>query len=334
MPFDSGIRPYAKIIAEDSRSLLRFFVPWHPLEDKIPTNLFIETTNICNADCIFCAYRYQKSFRIEKGIMSKAVFEKAIKEFCKMGGKTIALSALLGDPLMDHNLIDRIRYAKDAACCVWFYTNGIQLGKIDVESLVASGIDDIYISTSPFDPEIHERIFRSGKYEFLLSGMKKLLRFRNSINSKLRIWLLFRSDIPWIEVIELPDYRNEILPLLREEEKKTVYGQIKCFDSWCGQIKQSNLTGIMQLAYSPFLKFRPCLWTFLLTILWDGKVRACPCRFMGDEAREGDDLYIGDLNRESLQSIWQGTKLRMLRRRFEKRDLPRPCHNCSMYRCC
>ena len=334
IPFDSRIRPYAKIIAEDSRSLLRFFVPWHPLENKIPANLFMETTNICNADCIFCAYRYQKSFRVEKGVMSKAVFEKAINEFCKLGGKTVAFSALLGDPLMDFNLIERIRYVKDAACCVWFYTNGIQLGKIDVESLVASGVDDIYVSTSPFDRRIHERIFRSGKYEFLLSGVKNLLKARNSVNSTLRIWLLFRSDIPWKEVIKLSDYRNEIFPLLREKEKKAVYGQIKCFDSWCGLIKQSDLTGIMQLAHPPLFKFRPCLWTFMLTILWDGKVRACPCRFSGNEGHEGDDLYIGDLNNDSLQAIWHGEKLRMLRRRFEKNNLPVACHSCSMYRCC
>lgn len=334
MPFDSALRPYAKIIAEDGRALLRCFLPWHHLEDKIPSCLFVETTNICNANCIFCAYRYQESFRAGKGIMPDAVFEKAVKEFCKMGGRTIAFSALLGEPLVDPGLVNRIRYAKDAGSSVWFYTNGIKLGEIDIEGLVRSGVDDIGISTSPFDRQIHERIFRSGKYGLLLSGAKKLLEARNSLNSALRIWLLFRSDIPWKEAIRLPDYRNEILPLLREEEKKSVYGQVKCFDSWCGLIKQGDLTGIMRLARPPFLKSRPCLWTFMSTILWDGKVRACPCRFAGSEAIKGDDLYLGDLNNDSLQSIWRGARLRALRRRFTENNLPAACRSCSMYRCC
>ena len=69
LPSDSFIRPYAKRIVEDGRTLLRTPRKWDHLEIETPKTLFVETTNICNADCIFCAYQYQAGFRPGKGVM-------------------------------------------------------------------------------------------------------------------------------------------------------------------------------------------------------------------------------------------------------------------------
>jgi len=93
-----------------------------------PTTLFIELTNICNANCIYCGYRFMKR---KKGIMDMKLFKKFIDEFDNAGGGDISLTGIVGDPLIDPNIIEKIRYAraKDNIRNIRFSTNGILLKK-------------------------------------------------------------------------------------------------------------------------------------------------------------------------------------------------------------
>src|SRR6266851_490694 len=81
LPSDSFIRPYAKRIVEDARSVLHSGRDWTFREQAPPETLFLETTNICNADCVFCAYQYQDRFRSGKGVMADEIFEKALADY-------------------------------------------------------------------------------------------------------------------------------------------------------------------------------------------------------------------------------------------------------------
>src|SRR3954451_15826869 len=110
---DSILRPYAKQIAEDGRTLLRSHRPWDGLANEVPATLFIETTNICNANCVFCAYQYQAGFRKGKGVMSDELFHKSLEDYRAMGGETsrkrINFPPLVGEPLVDPKIIKRAR---------------------------------------------------------------------------------------------------------------------------------------------------------------------------------------------------------------------------------
>ena len=335
--YESEIRVYAKRIVQDTTSLLRSFLPWKHLEEACPVTLAVETTNICNADCIFCAYQYQEDFRKGHGVMSDEVFERSLTQFKEMGGRKIDFTPLVGDPLVDPKIIPRLKYAKDKGFKVFFFTNGILFNRIDIESFIKTGIDSITVSTGPFDKENYEKMYRTkhGQYEELIQGVKKLLTIRKKLNAKLKIHILFRSNIPYKDLIELPDYKNEIMPLMTEEERKSVYVLTKGFDSWGDLIHKEDLIGIMDLALPPLIKRRPCTWTFVMMVMWDGKVRACSCRYTGTESlEENDGLFIGDLNKSSLKDIWHGTEVRDLRQSFVKGNIPPVCQTCSMYRPC
>ena len=337
LSYESEIRVYAKRIVQDSTSLFRSFVPWKHLEETTPVTLAIETTNICNADCIFCAYQYQDDFRKGHGIMSDEIFERSLTQFKEMGGRKIDFTPLVGDPLVDPKIIERIQYAKDIGFKVYFFTNGILFNRIDIESFINTGVDAITVSTGPFQKESYELMYRTkdGQYEELILGLKKLLLARNKLDTKLKIDVLFRSNMPFKDLIELPDYKNEILPLLTEKEQENVYALTKGFDSWGDQIRKEDLIGIMDLALPPLIKRRPCSWTFIMMVMWDGKVRACSCRFTGTEnSDERDGLFIGDLNKSSLDNIWRGPEVKKLRRSFIKGNIPEVCRTCTMYRPC
>ena len=335
---DSFIRPYAKQVVEDFRTLLRSGRSWREQAQKPFDILGIEPTNICNANCIFCAYQYQSRLRPGKGFMQHDLYEKALHDFTEMVGSkksehTISFTPLVGEALVDPNIIRKISQAKKAGFQVMFFTNAIAFGRIDLEAFLEAKPDHVIISASPFNETSHNLLFRSHKYGRLLNGLNRLLVMRNESQSPLTITILFRANIPLGKIIVQPDFTEFIQPHLRPEEMQSLYVQMRSFDSWGGLIQQQDLVDGMQLARAPILKHRPCRWTFGLLVLYDGTVRACLCRFAGREGSEqGDALCVGDLREESLSDIWQGDRLKKLRERFVARDLPNVCRTCTMYR--
>ena len=337
LPSDSFVRPYAKRMVEDMRTVLHTGRDWTYREQLPPATLFIETTNICNADCIFCAYQYQSAFRPGKGSISDELFEKALANYAAMQPnveeRRVNFTPLVGEPLVDPKIIQRVARAKALPAHVTFFTNGILLNRVDVKALLATKMDCIFISTAPFDRESHERLYRTnGKYDELLAGVQKLLNARNELDAPTRVSLMFRSNIPISEIKELPDFEKFILPKLRPDEVENLYAQVKGFDSWGGQIHTEDLLPGMSLAQAPKLKSRPCIWTFNLMVMYDGLVRACSCRYTGTERVGTDGLLVGDLRKQTLDEIWNGDTIKALHRSFGRRKLHDECRNCTMYR--
>ena len=340
LPSNSFIRPYAKRIVEDCRTIIRTPRDWAPFAEQTPKTLYVETTNICNANCVFCAYQYQAGFRPGKGLMKDELFEKALRDYARMPKgdfeqKQINFTPLVGEPLVDPKIIERAKLARGMGFRVIFFSNGILLNKIDLEALLETGVETIAISTSPFDRAAHELLYRTnGKYDDLVEGLQRLLKLRNQRNAATEVSILFRAHIELKEILKQPDFREKILPHLRPEEVKGLYAQQASFDTWGGQIKKTDLPGGMRIAQAPQLKYRPCQWTFFLQVMYDGRVRACSCRFTGREQSNGeeDGLFVGDIREESLEEIWRGPALRNLRQRFTKGNLPRVCQACTMYR--
>jgi molybdenum cofactor biosynthesis enzyme MoaA len=337
LPSDSFIRPYAKRMVEDVRAVLHTGRDWTFREQLPPATLYIETTNICNADCIFCAYQYQGAFRPGKGAISDELFEKALANYAEISPvpeeRRVNFTPLVGEPLVDPKIIHRVGRAKSLGGHVTFFSNGILLNRVDVNALLATKVDRIFISTAPFERESHEKLYRThGKYDDLLAGVQKLLDARNQQNSPTGVSLMFRSHIPLKKIKELPDFQKFILPKLRPDEVENLYAQVRGFDSWGGQIHKEDLLPGMSLAQAPRFKHRPCLWTFNLMVMYDGLVRACSCRFTGTERVGTDGLLVGDLKKQTLAEIWRGDAIKALHRSFEQSKLHDVCRSCTMYR--
>lgn len=295
--------------------------------------LTIEVTNICNANCIFCPYRYQDKFRVKKGFISDDIFEKAIKEFKKLGGQNIGLTPFSGEPLLDKKIINKIRLIKRNGLWTGFFTNGIMLNHIDIGELLETGIDAITISTAPFDRKMYELIYQNKNYLSVLRGLRRLLEYRNNIRKDMPIGIAFRSHIPRRRVLALPDFRETIMPLLTKEDWKHLIVNTRGLDSWSGTIKSDDLVGIMRLALIPRLKNVPCAWLSNLYITWDGHIRACPCRYTISKNLDGkDDLYLGDIRKDSLTDILNGNGLKQLQLKFKENNLPALCKRCVNYR--
>jgi len=314
-----------KAVKDKVRYSVASLKPWESLEDNPPQTLKFETTNICNADCIFCGYQYQDR---EKGVMPLELYKRAIEEYAAMGGTSIGFTPVVGDPLVDPHIVERIKIAIDTKQItdIYFHTNGILLNKKNtVDELLQSGLKKLHVSTAGFEREMFERVYRSKKYDDLLAGVTKLLKRNKELGEPVTIFLEFRPDKAIEEVLNDKDFVEHIKTYIPEKR----ISWITEFDNWGGMITEDQLTGSMKMASAPTIKKRPCSRTFTAMVMWDGSIRACSCRF---KAGSFNDLTVGDINDgRTLDSVWKGQAVRDLRRTFVNDELHSVCQSCSWY---
>lgn len=288
--------------------------------EKRPWNLHIEVTNICNANCVFCAYQFQAR---EKMIMDKALYAKAIDDYCSMGGGELRLESCVGDPLLDPNFIDRVRQARSHPEIkdIVTLTNGINLEKIDIDNLLGSGISTINISTGPWDEELYKSIYRSPCYQSMRSGVTRLLKKNAELTKPLNIGILFRTNLSMKKTLELADYQ-----VIRKLPHRVEFNTD--FDTWLGNIEKKDLPGGMHIRALSEMDKEPCYWLYDGPIIFvDGKVGLCGCRDFNADS----ELIIGSILESFLSELWQSQKTHQLRRRFFDGEFPHICKRCRNY---
>jgi len=119
-----------------------------------PIRIGIETSNYCNANCVFCAYQHQTR---KKEVMSIELYKKLMKDYALMGGGPIELTPIVGDSLIDEYFLERIDIASTFSEIddIIFYTNAIILDKFDINRILRSGVRQISISTTGFDKDMY-----------------------------------------------------------------------------------------------------------------------------------------------------------------------------------
>jgi len=313
LPFTADL---FQIIVRQTWPLLVFIKNFFPnTNENSPNIASFQVANICNASCIFCAYPISK---MKKGVMKYETFKKALAKVlwnCK-DLKTIDLTPTVGDPLIDMNLFEKIGLSKDLNLNVVLTTNGILLYKY-FQNIIDSKLDQIFISLPSFDNEDYKEVYGVDYCDLLKHGLAELL---NKKSNKLHVHLRFRNKISPSKIIKSKFFQDFIKPNLN---KNVSFNFTANFDNWGGTIK--NLPKDMKM--KPVLSSlkTPCLGLSSVAVLFDGKIRACGCRFI---ETDNDDLVIGSLSDE-----WKDIELnrRKLINDFKLGKRPKTCQNCSFY---
>jgi radical SAM protein with 4Fe4S-binding SPASM domain len=287
--------------------------------------VMVEPTNICNANCVFCAYQYQKR---RKQAIRYELFEKVLKEFVAAGGGQLTLSVIVGDPLLDPDLLRKFQRARSepAITNIVTITNCLNLHRIGAKNLLTSGVTEIIISTTGFDPAMYQRVYRSSHYEQMKQNVLDLLRCNHALGKPARITIALRIDRPPEEVLNVESFQEV------KQLADRVDWAFQNFDSWSGRIKQSDLPEQMKLRRPApaFIKKRiPCgmLWSAPM-VLVDGSVTACGCR----DVNADSDLILGNARDATVQDLWQSSRLKKIREDwFAGRNMPDICRDCTFW---
>ncbi len=279
---------------------------------KIPYSLRIENTNICNGQCFMCPYPTMKR---KKGTMSKDLYKKLINQASNLNIKYINLHNF-GEPLVDKDFVWRVNYAKSKNIKrVSTNTNGVLLTPKLSQSIIKSGLDELYISVDALTKKIYQKIRIGLDYDQLQKNIKYLVKLKKQ----------FKSNNPKIilDFLEFNLNNHETKKFIKKWKKIVDQVCISQIHDWSNKKKLS-----VDLSINNYVEFSqtPCRLPFTeMLINWDGTVSLC-CQDI-----EGE-VILGDTNKDSIINIWQNRKYQKIRQRhlrLQTNNL-KLCQNCKL----
>ncbi|MFA5265937.1 MAG: radical SAM protein, partial [Opitutaceae bacterium] len=130
-----------------------------------PVMLICETVNVCNNDCMVCAY---SSMGREKQHMSMALFEKVLNDYAAMGGGAFSLTPVVGDVLLDRHLLDRLHLLKKYPTIrpVSVTTNLVAADRFSDDELafILDSFDKVHVSIYGLTAEHYRLLARKDNY--------------------------------------------------------------------------------------------------------------------------------------------------------------------------
>lgn len=287
--------------------------------------LSLETTNVCNAKCVFCANPVMQRRKEALDIES---FKKAVDQFAAMGGTVIDFNVTIGDPLLDPLLLERSRYVRryPQFTSLGFVTTLQWLHRYDLDEFFRSGIDWLSISTTLSGRESYRKFFGVDKYNQMLNNLVTLLQENRKRGHPIAVMIHIKpTEESAEEVAGHPDFRMvqalQDADLVAEINNRGYY-----VDDWIGAVK-----------LPPYLKkrplypraFRPCHMLYGNMIVYsNGKIGACNCR----DFETSSELILGHIKENSLEELWKSERLSKLRSNWRwKNQVPDICKSCRHY---
>ena len=283
---------------------------------NLPTDVNIEPSNLCNANCVFCAYQHQT--RPHQSI-SDDLARQIIDQARSAGVKRLGLTPIVGEPLVNRGLEDLIRYARrpPTPLSAGVTTNGLLLTQKRYLSLIEAGITHIAISMSYPDAEEYARVYRNPSFNTLMRNLEGVLDVYE--RSQCEVALGIRSS--------RPDGWNH--PLFERARSAGWSVERNVFlDDWSGSVADEiRKHGLVIRPLRP--KRLPC--SMLYTgphFLSDGRATACGCRDVdgGSELQLTAESLLGDM-----QAVYRSGEIESVRERFRRGATPAICASCRHY---
>lgn len=285
----------------------------------------IETTNLCDARCVFCA---NKLMRRPREHLDMSIFRKVVDEFIAWGGSEIDFNTTIGESLLDPYLLERARYIKKfpQIKSLGFVTNLQWLHKFDMDEFFNSGINWLVISTVLSGREKYLEFFGVDRYEQTLKNILTLIEENKKRGNKMVLRFSIKPTNESVEdVIVHPDFKM-ISSLLTQDISSMVKNQSLYVDDWLGCV---NLPSFLKKRPLYPRAFRPCglLYTGLI-LFSNGNIGACSCR----DFEADSDLILGNIRQVTLKEAWNAEKLAGIRYNWRRNNkIPDICKRCTHY---
>jgi radical SAM protein with 4Fe4S-binding SPASM domain len=266
----------------------------------LPDIVQIESTNLCNAKCVFCP---RDEMHRRQGVMEFDLFRKIVDECAELGISHVRVHNY-GEPFLDKELVEKVRYAKSRGIAeVGMISNGSLITEELARGMIEAGLDAINISVDAAGKDVFERTRLNLDYDTVIGNVRTLVRLRDEYGRRRpRLILSFVRQ----------DNSADEQAFIHEWSQVADKIHITDLHNWAG-----TLHGRSDVRY-------PCYRMWLtFTVLWDGRVSLCCADYDGRNV-------LGDLRTSSIAEVWNNQTYRAVRRQHLESGGPEICRSCDL----
>lgn len=136
-----------------------------------PSQILIEPINMCNINCPLCSTP-QKYITRTRMAMSFENFKKIVDDIKGITHNIYLTNA--GEPLLNKDIFQMIRYATKNHLSVMVSTNATLLSETTIKELLDSGLDYLIVSVDGASKYSYEKFRVGAKFEDVIEGISKL----------------------------------------------------------------------------------------------------------------------------------------------------------------
>jgi MoaA/NifB/PqqE/SkfB family radical SAM enzyme len=328
---------------------------------SLPRVVFIEITNHCNLRCETCPRTYLDRESLKSLSYEEFVF--LADQFPEM--QRVLLHGI-GEPLLNKQLPQMVRYLKDRNAEVLINSNGTLLTQAWQERIVESGLDEYHCSVDGATDETYARIRGKELLPKVITGLQGLIQTKErlgSITPRVSIWCVATQE----NLAELPDlvrlaaqlgvpevYLQRLVFFAQDPETQygmavdelAIFGKnhpeqekiIAECEALSDQLSvslnasgardpRSSLAAARPVDYSPWQNCTRPWTTAYVTV----NGNCLPCCISPFATNDYDSLIMGNLFQQSFDEIWNGQDYQQFRAKFLSQNPHQACAGCGVY---
>ena len=322
----------------------------------LPRSIYIEPTSRCNEFCQQCPRTLLS--REEDRDLTFDDFRRIVDQFPVL--ERVVLHGL-GEPLLNKELPQMVRYLKDRGTYVLFNSNGIALTAARGQSLIDAGLDEYRLSMDGSTRETYAHVRGVDAFDKIwrnISAFIKLQQAQDASKPAVSLWFTAMRE----NLHELPGLVDKAV----ENGVREIYLQrLVYFEEGLAASKQALfhralpeelaiIRQAQQMCQERGITFkaagaatpvesvvrdfgdRPwsgCQRPYTLTyITSSGNVLSCCFAPFGHRSAKEyrEERVLGNIFQESIEQIWNGERYNDFRRAFESDHPARHCAQCGV----
>ncbi|HLI05520.1 MAG TPA: radical SAM protein [Ktedonobacteraceae bacterium] len=323
---------------------------------KLPRSIYIEPTSRCNEFCQQCP-RTLLSREDDRDL----TFEK----FCYIVDQFPELDRVvlhgLGEPLLNKELPQMVRYLKQRGTYVLFNSNGIALTPKKGQALIDAGLDEYRLSMDGATRETYARVRGVDAFEKIWRNVRAFITMQKEQNASkpaVSLWftamrenlhelpglieLAAENGVPEVYLQRLVYFEHGLAhskqALFRRSTPEEL-AIVRRADEMCKEYGiRFNAAGSATPLESLVRDFgeRPwsgCRRPYTLTyITSSGNVLSCCFAPFGHRSAKEyyEERVLGNIFQEPIEAIWHGPRYEAFRRAFESEHPARHCSQCGL----
>jgi len=183
--------PYFHILAPEERG---------PVAPLAPTCLYLEVTNECNLTCVTCPLTFG---RVEAPAL--LTLEKVRYLVAQFPSATRMVLHGIGEPLLNQELPQIIRYLTSEGKYVLFNSNATLLNAKWQQALLESHLDEYRVSLDAATPESYTKVRGKPMFPLILKNLRDFMALKRQLGAgkpQVSLWLTGLKET----LAELPDF--------------------------------------------------------------------------------------------------------------------------------
>jgi MoaA/NifB/PqqE/SkfB family radical SAM enzyme len=239
------------------------------------------------------------------GFMSFELLKKIVDEV--KGYVETAYLHQIGEPLLHKDIVKHINYTANAGIETSISTNCLLLTEEKSVELLESKLHELTLCIDSLNKKIYDKMREGSDFHKVMWNVSRFLEIAQGYNLKITIQLIKTQ----YNVDEVDIWRQYFSPKVKGLNHEIL---IKEFSTFANNVDDigTRIDNVRKRCMKPFTT---------MTINYDGKAVLC--------CRDYDNMtVIGDINKESIKSIWDGELYTYLRKRFKEKDFPDFCKQC------